>query len=235
MRVACVLVTHLRATHLRAKVEMGRQPHLRDLAVMIVDRSKGRPLVVDRFPAAAGVAAGMTLEQALSRNADGPVLEADEAAYRRVFHQVLLSLQGVSDRVEGAGLGTAYVRLDGLEAMYGGEDPLVAGPAERRSPGPAAAGGRGRRQVPRPRLRPEQPGLGSNLGPAGRGRFPGAPPGGPAPGPRRSRDGDAPLRPAHPGRRGGHEAGDPQRPLRTCGQPGLGALHGPGQQPLHPP
>ena len=68
----------------------------------------------------------MTLEQALSRNADSPVLEADEAAYRRVFHQVLLSLQGVSDRVEGAGLGTAYVRLDGLEAMYGGEDPLVA-------------------------------------------------------------------------------------------------------------
>ena len=37
MRVACVLVTHL-----RAKVEMGRQPHLRDLAVMIVDRSKGQ-------------------------------------------------------------------------------------------------------------------------------------------------------------------------------------------------
>ena len=67
----------------------------------------------------------MTLEQALSRNTDSPVLEADEAAYRRVFHRVLLSLQGVSDRVEGAGPGTAYVRLDGLEALYGGEDPLV--------------------------------------------------------------------------------------------------------------
>ena len=55
-----------------------------------------------------------------------PVLEADEAAYRRAFHRVLLSLQEVSDRVEDAGLGTAYVRLDGLEALYGGEDPLVA-------------------------------------------------------------------------------------------------------------
>ena len=102
MRVACVLVTHR-----RAKVEMGRQPHLKDRPVMIVDRSGGRPLVVDHFPAAAGVAAGMTLEQALSRNADSPVLEADDAAYRRAFHQVLLSLQEVSDRVEGAGLGTA--------------------------------------------------------------------------------------------------------------------------------
>ena len=113
-------------THLRAKVEMQRQPHLKDRAALVVDRSKGRPLVVDHFPAANGVAPGMTLEQALSRNADSPVLESDEAAYRRVFHRVLLSLQGVSDRVEGAGLGTAYVRLDGLEALYGGEDPLVA-------------------------------------------------------------------------------------------------------------
>ena len=113
-------------THLRAKVEMQRQPHLRDRAALVVDRSGGRPLVVDSFPAANGVAPGMTLEQALARNADSPVLEADEAAYRRVFHRVLLSLQEVSDRVEGAGLGTAYVRLDGLEALYGGEDQLVA-------------------------------------------------------------------------------------------------------------
>ena len=121
MRVACVLVTHL-----RAKVEMQKQPHLKDRAALVVDRSKGRPFVVDHFPAANGVAPGMTLEQALSRNADSPVLETDEAAYRRTFHRVLLSLQEVSDRVEGAGLGTAYARLDGLEALYGGEDPLVA-------------------------------------------------------------------------------------------------------------
>ena len=51
MRVACVLVTHL-----RAKVEMRRQPHLRDRAVLIVDRSRSRPLVIDHFPAASGVA-----------------------------------------------------------------------------------------------------------------------------------------------------------------------------------
>ena len=120
MRVACVLVTHL-----RAKVEMRRQPDLRDRAVLIVDRSRSRPLVIDHFPAASGVAAGMTLEQALSRQTDGAVLEADEAHYRRVFHRMLTSLQGVSDRVEGGELGTAYVRLDGLEALYGGEARLV--------------------------------------------------------------------------------------------------------------
>ena len=120
MRVACILVTHL-----RAKVEMQRQPQLKDCPVMIVDRSVGKPLVVDHFPAARGVTTGMTLEQAMSCQAGVSVLEADEAAYRRVFHRMLTGLQGVSDRVEDAGLGNAYVGLSGLEAMYGGEVPLV--------------------------------------------------------------------------------------------------------------
>ena len=35
-------------THLRAKVELGRQPHLAGEPVLIVDRSQTRPLVVDR-------------------------------------------------------------------------------------------------------------------------------------------------------------------------------------------
>ena len=118
--IGCVLVNHL-----RAKVEMRRQPHLKNRAVLIVDRSQGRPLVIDHFPAASDVDPGMTLEQALSRQANGVVLEADETAYRRVFDRMLRSLQGVSDRVEGAELGTAYARLDGLEDLYGGEARLV--------------------------------------------------------------------------------------------------------------
>ena len=120
MKIACILVTHL-----PAKVEMRRQPHLKDRPVLIVDRSQGRALVSDHFPAASGVAAGMAVEMALSRQADGIVLEADEAAYRREFHRMLQSLQGASDRVEGAELGIVYVGLDGLETMYGGEARLV--------------------------------------------------------------------------------------------------------------
>ena len=120
MKVACVLITHL-----RAKVEMQKRPDLRDRAVLIIDRSQGRPLVADHFPAASRMVAGMALEQALSRQTDGVVLEADESAYRREFHRMLQALQGVSDRVEGAELGTAYVGLDGLEALYGGEARLV--------------------------------------------------------------------------------------------------------------
>ena len=122
MRVACVLVTHL-----RAKVEMSRQPHLKDRPVLIVDRnaSRARPLVVDRFRAASGVTAGMTLEAALSRHGNAVVLDSDEPHYRRVFGQALASLQGISDRVEGAELGTAYVRIDGLEELYRGEAGVV--------------------------------------------------------------------------------------------------------------
>ena len=120
MKLACVLVTHL-----RAKVEMRRHPHLKDRPAVIVDRSGSKPVVVDHLPACRGVSAGMTLEQALSRQADTVVLEADDQSYRKVFNQALASLQGISDRVERSDLGVAYVRLDGLEEMYGGEARLV--------------------------------------------------------------------------------------------------------------
>ena len=53
------------------------------------------------------------------------MLEADEPSYQRVFRRALTALQGVSDRVEGSELGTAYARLDGLEALHGGEDRVV--------------------------------------------------------------------------------------------------------------
>ena len=123
MRVACVLITHL-----RAKAEMRRRPHLKGKPALIVDRnpSVGIPIVVDRFPEASGVMIGMTPEQAVSRHANAIVLDADEPYYRRVFGQVLTSLQGISDRVEGAETGTAYVRVDGLEDLYRGEAGVVS-------------------------------------------------------------------------------------------------------------
>ena len=123
MRVACVLITHL-----RAKAEMRRQPHLKGKPTLIVDRnpSIGTPIVVDRFPEASEVMIGMTPEQAVSRHANAVVLDSDEPHYRRTFEQVLTSLQGISDRVEGAETGTAYVRVDGLEDLYQGEAGVVS-------------------------------------------------------------------------------------------------------------
>ena len=120
MKVACLLITHL-----RTKIEMRRHPNLKNITAIIMVRSGGRSLVVDSTPSASGVSPGMTLEEALSIQPTALVLEAEEPHYRRVFAQVLASLQGISNRVEGSELGTAYVRLDGLERMYGGEARLV--------------------------------------------------------------------------------------------------------------
>ena len=120
MRIACVLITHL-----RAKAELRRHAHLRDSPIAVVDRTNGKPLVVDSS-AGASARAGMTLEQAMSSHNGLIILDADEPYYRRVFDGVLDALLQVSDRVEHAELGTAYARIDGLESLYGGEEKAAS-------------------------------------------------------------------------------------------------------------
>ena len=121
MKIACVLVTHL-----RMKAELRRHAHLRSRPAVIVDGSQSRPLVLDSTPEASGVTVGIALEDALSHRADTIVLEADEPYYQKIFDQLIEALLQISDRVEKAGLGCAYVQLDGLELLYGGEERLVA-------------------------------------------------------------------------------------------------------------
>lgn len=120
MRVAC-----LRISHLRSKSETRRDPRLGKRPAVIVDRTGSGPVVVDHNPRALGVKVGMTLEQAVSHHADCVVVEADEPYYEQVFDEVLRSLIGIGPGVEGQELGVAYVRLDGLGALYGGENRLV--------------------------------------------------------------------------------------------------------------
>ena len=216
MTVACVLITHL-----RAKVELRRQPGLEGTPAVIVDRSQGRPIVVDRFPAAA-VPIGATLEEALSRHAGTVVLEADEPAYRAAFQRVLTALQGVSDRVEAAELGTAYVGLDGLAAMYGSEARLVGsllsavpaslaprvGVAEGKFPALAAAS----MSAPHSAVKVPQDAA-AFLAPHPVGLLPVA---------AEVRAGMGALRPADPRRRGGDGAGVLRRPVRVAGRAGMG-------------
>ena len=68
----------------------------------------------------------MSLQEAVSRSKDTILLRADEPYYDSVFTEMLTSLEGRSPLVEKAGLGCAYVGLDGLEDMYGGEARLIA-------------------------------------------------------------------------------------------------------------
>lgn len=123
MSLACVLIPHLRAL-----VELRRRPHLKKRPIIMVDRSSGKPVVTDFLPDGMGIGRGMYLGRALSlhRGVGIPTaLESDEPRYRQVFDAVLAALQGVSDRVEAEELGTAYVGLDGLNAMYGGSARLA--------------------------------------------------------------------------------------------------------------
>ena len=118
--VGCVLFSRF-----RARLELARRPELAERAVLIVDHSGSRPPVLDCLPAASGIEPGMTLEEALALQPEALVLEPDEPHYAREFELMLDALGEVSDRVEGAELGLAYVGLDGLEAMHGGERPML--------------------------------------------------------------------------------------------------------------
>ena len=128
MRIACALITHL-----RAKAELRRHEHLKSMSpakagnspIAVVDRTSGKPLVVDSS-AGTSVRAGMTLEQAMSYHNNLIILDADEPYYRRVFEDVIEAMLQVGDRVEPAELGTAYARVDGLESLYGGEEKVAA-------------------------------------------------------------------------------------------------------------
>ena len=52
-------------------------------------------------------------------------MEADEAYYQAVFDDILRDLEQRSPVVEEAGLGLAFIGLDGLEELYGGDSRMV--------------------------------------------------------------------------------------------------------------
>ena len=118
--VACVLVTHL-----PMKAELRRYPELRGKPVVITESYGSKDLVLDSSPEAQGVAAGMPLQEAVSRCKDTVLLQADAPYYESAFDAMVRALEQRSPLVEKADLGRAYVGLDGLEAMYGGEARLI--------------------------------------------------------------------------------------------------------------
>ena len=124
VRIACLCIPHLPAT-----VALRRQPQQRARPVLIADYFTGSPRIVDALPAAAGVVPDMLLSAALARFPDATVLTADMPACRHLFRRICAALQGVGDRVEAAEPGTAYVGLDGLAGLHGGEGCAPARPA----------------------------------------------------------------------------------------------------------
>ena len=120
MNVACVLIDHL-----PFKLEMERDPGLRDRKAIIVQRQGSRQVVLDASPSARTVLPGMSLQEALALCKDAVPIEADGAWYEQEFNSVVLRLGYISPVVEAASLGCAYVGLDGLQDTYGSEERLM--------------------------------------------------------------------------------------------------------------
>ena len=120
MSIACIFVTHL-----PLKIELLRRPALQGKAVLVIEQSGTQKLVVDHEFSAHDIVVGMSLEKALARCPHAALIEADTPLYRERWSSVLDSLEQRSPIVEDADLGLAFVDLQGLEKLYGGETKLV--------------------------------------------------------------------------------------------------------------
>ena len=121
-KVACVL-----APHFRVQVER-RSPKAIELAgrpLIILRPSSGRSTVLDCSPEAAGVEPGMPLAEALAHCPNAVLVEHDGPRYAAAFDALLDALEGVSRVVESAPPDAAYVRVDGLELLYGGDEGIL--------------------------------------------------------------------------------------------------------------
>ena len=119
--IACMLVTHL-----PVKSEVRRYTQLRGKPVIITESYGSQKLVLDSSEEAKGVIAGMPLSEAMARCKDASLIQADAPYYNSTFNKLIKALELRSPVVEKSGLGCAYVGLEGLEAMYGGEAQVVA-------------------------------------------------------------------------------------------------------------
>ena len=119
--IACMLVTHL-----PVKSEVRRYTQLRGKPVIITESYGSQKLVLDSSEEAKGVIAGMPLSEAMARCKDASLIQADAPYYHRTFNKLIKALELRSPVVEKSGIGCAYVGLEGLEAMYGGEAQVIA-------------------------------------------------------------------------------------------------------------
>lgn len=123
MKVLCVLLPHF-----PLKCELRRHPGMRSDSVVIIqskDTASSQKLVLDFSPELEGLQSGMPLQMALSRQAGVELLQADIPHYRSIFDEILDFLEEKSPLVEGSGLGTAYLGVDGLQLIYPDDETLI--------------------------------------------------------------------------------------------------------------
>jgi len=114
--VACVVIQHFPFL-----TEAQRHPELREQPVVLAKSLGSKSEVVDFSPSLRGLTVGMPLQEALGMASGVRIVEADIPYYRNTFQGILTALQRHSPRVEHAGLGHAYLDMDGLSELYGSD------------------------------------------------------------------------------------------------------------------
>lgn len=121
-QIACVLVPNL-----HWQLAVSDDEALRDSPVVVASGRTSKPqrTVVDLSPGLTGVVAGMALDQALSRNSEAVLVEADFPAAETLNEKVLTALETAVPDVEEADLGIAYVDIGGVQLLYGDNTRVV--------------------------------------------------------------------------------------------------------------
>ncbi len=112
--------------HLPIQIERVRHPELADQPLLIYSDGAGQqPLVFDADPALA-IGAQTPLGQALIAHPEAAVLAADPVWYRLRWRALTTELVRQFPQVEDSGPGCAYIDVDGLSELYGGQESLSA-------------------------------------------------------------------------------------------------------------
>ncbi len=119
MFIACVKIPHL-----PIQCEAARSPDLRGKTVIVYHGEESRPVVLDAS-SKANIRRGTSLVRVMSQIPDAAVIRADKDLYDASWNEVVKSLLDISDRVEDAARGTAFVAIDGLYDLYGGRDQTL--------------------------------------------------------------------------------------------------------------
>lgn len=120
-----MLVACLRIDHLPVKLEIHRQPHLQEQPVVLTHSNLLHSTVLDASPLAHGVQKGMSLTEAIAECTNAVLVEPDVTHYHHIFNGLLTAIEDLGADVEEHDLGLAYIKLSGLELLFGGLEKLI--------------------------------------------------------------------------------------------------------------
>lgn len=120
MRVLCLMLPHF-----PWRCEVRKNPALEYRPAVVTYTSGSRKLVMDWSPELEGLQCDMLFQQALARNGEVELLQADIPGYRAVFNEILDALEEKSPLVEGPEPGCVYIGVGGLHLIYPDDDALL--------------------------------------------------------------------------------------------------------------